>query len=240
MTTTLYGWGPAFDLPSPSPFVMKCDVQLQMLGVRFERAWADLESVSKHKAPYVDDDGALIQDSTFIRFYFEEKLGRDLDAGLSDLQRGTGWALERLFEDRLVPIMAHERWVEDGNFNKGPRQFFHAVPEAVREHVIEEAREGVRRGLYTQGIGRHSRSERMQLAARDLTAVARVLGDKAFVFGETPTATDAIVYGGLASCATRFFDSDLPRLVERHSVLVGYLERMRARYFSDVSWPSPA
>ena len=31
--TTLFGWGPMFDCPSPSPFVMKSDIQLQMLGV---------------------------------------------------------------------------------------------------------------------------------------------------------------------------------------------------------------
>ena len=43
---TLYGWGPMFDCPSPSPFVMKADIQLQMLGVDFDRAIADLSLVS--------------------------------------------------------------------------------------------------------------------------------------------------------------------------------------------------
>ena len=52
---TLFGWGPMFDCPSPSPYVMKSDIQLQMLGVDFDRAIADLDAVPKHKAPYVMD-----------------------------------------------------------------------------------------------------------------------------------------------------------------------------------------
>ena len=37
---TFYGFGSAFGLPDPSPFVMKSEVQLKMAGVpyRFERA----------------------------------------------------------------------------------------------------------------------------------------------------------------------------------------------------------
>ena len=230
MSTTLFGWGPTFDLPAPSPFVMKCDIQLQMLGVSFDRALADLESVSKHKAPYVDDDGRVVEDSTFIRLYFEEKLGRDLDAGLSAEQRAIGWAIERMLEDRLVHIVVHERWMEDANFDKGPRQFFAAVPEAMREQVIDQTRSGVKLGLHSQGIGRHSRRERMQLAARDIQSVASVLGDKPFLFGDAPTATDASAYGVIVSCSTRFFESELPRLVERHPALVKYLGRMADRF----------
>ena len=52
--TTLFGWGPMFDTRGPSPFVLKADIQMQMLGVGFERANAVLEAVAKHKAPYVE------------------------------------------------------------------------------------------------------------------------------------------------------------------------------------------
>ena len=109
---TLYGWGPMFDCPSPSPYVMKTIIQLQMLGVEFDCAMADLETVSKHKAPYVDDGGTLIQDSNFIRSHFEKKLGRSLDAGLSDSEKATGWALERMAEGHLTKCMAAQRWMK--------------------------------------------------------------------------------------------------------------------------------
>lgn len=110
MTTILYGWGPMFDAPSASPYVIKCEVQLQMLGVEFERAIANLDAVKKHKAPYVKDGDELIEDSTFIRDHFEKKLHRDLNMGLSHEQRGVAWAVERMLEDRLTFILLHERW----------------------------------------------------------------------------------------------------------------------------------
>lgn len=68
--TILYGFPPAFGCMSPSPFVMKTDIQLQMLGVSFERRIANLDAVAKHKAPYVDDGGEIVEDSTFIRWHF--------------------------------------------------------------------------------------------------------------------------------------------------------------------------
>lgn len=238
MTTTLFGWGPSFGLRGPSPFVLKTEIQLQMLGVRFERAIADLEAVSKHKAPYVRDGEQLIEDSTFIRAHFERKLDRHLDARLTREQRAAAWALERLLEDRLYFIAVHERWLEDANFYKGPAQFFGSVPEAQRAAVIAQVRDGLRQMLVRQGLGRHSRAERMELAARDIAAVADTLGEKNFLFGAEPSAVDAVAFGMLSSCATRFFDSPLTDLVERHAGLTAYLERMEERYFRDVTWPT--
>jgi len=240
MTTTLFGWGPKFDLRGPSPCVMKSDIQLQMLGVRFERAIADLDSVPKHKAPYVKDGDQLIEDSTFIRAHFEQKLDKKLDARLTREQRAAAWAIERMLEDRLLFIMVHERWLEDVNFDKGPRSFFANIPEPQRTSVITRVRDELRQMMVRHGLGRHSRGERMQLAARDIGAVADMLGDKDFLFGAEPTAADAATFGVLASCATRFFESPLSALVERHDSLVAYLRRMDARFFADVSWPAMA
>ena len=138
---TLYGWGPMFGCPSPSPFVMKADIQLQMLGLDFDRAIADLDSVPKHKAPYVIDDGKLVEDSDFIRKHFETKLGRGLYDGMSSKEVALSWALERMAGGQLTKIMAYERWMKDANFEKGPAQFFNDVPAPARAGVIREVRQ---------------------------------------------------------------------------------------------------
>jgi glutathione S-transferase len=238
--TTLYGFGPAFGVPSPSPFVLKCDMQMQMLAVPFERAIADLESVPKHKAPYVEDEGRIIEDSTFIRFHFEQKQGLDLDDGLTLAERGAAWGLERMLEDRLAMIMVHERWLEDVNFERGPRQFFMRVPESAREAVCKDVRDQLRTMMVRHGVGRHSRTERMLLAARDISAVAAVLGEKAYLFGDKPSAVDAAAFGVLSSCAASLFDTPLTGLVREHANLLSYLDRMEVRYFANVSWPMAA
>lgn len=240
MTTTLFGWGPMFGERGASPFVLKSDIQLQMLGVSFERKMADLEAVKKHKAPYVEDAGEIIEDSTFIRWHFERKLGRDLDAALTEEQRGLAWALERLLEDRLNLVMVCERWLEDRNFFKGPVHFFAGVPEPARAGVIETTRAGLRAMMERHGIARHSRGERLQLAARDIAAVSQALGDKPFLFGEAPCSVDATAYGELVSCGARFFDTPLTALVDSHANLRPYLARMEARFFHDEQWVEAA
>ena len=235
---TLYGWGPMFDCPSPSPFVMKADIQLQMLGVEFDRAIADLESVPKHKAPYVIDDGELIEDSNFIRHHFETKLGRGLYDGMSGKDIAPSWALERMAEGQLAKIMAYERWMKDGNFEKGPAHFFEDVPTAARRGVMKEVRQGIAATHAGEGTGRFSEAERMQLAKWDVDAIALQLGDQAFLLGETPTCPDATVAAVLISCATEFFDTPLSGLVRQHTNLVAYIERMKARYFTHAAWPA--
>jgi glutathione S-transferase len=229
-----------FGAPSPSPFVIKCDMQMQMLGVRFDRAIADLESVPKLRAPYVEDEGRIVEDSTFIRLYFEKKLDEDLDEGLSHAERGAAWGLERMLEDRLSMIMAYERWLVDVNFDKGPRLFFMDVPEGAREAVCKDVREQIETMMVRHGIGRHSRDERMLLAARDISAVAAVLGDKEYLFGETPKAVDAAAFGVLSSCATPFFETPLIGLVREHANLNAYLTRIEERFFGAALWPAMA
>ncbi|MEQ9505104.1 MAG: glutathione S-transferase family protein [Hyphomonas sp.] len=235
---TLYGWGPMFDCPSPSPFVMKSDMQLQMLGAEFSRDFADLESVSKHKAPYLKDGGLLVQDSNFIRAHVEAKLGRSLLDGLDDQQRAASWAFERMAEDHLTRVMMMERWLQDGNFAKGPALFFMDVPEPARADVMQGVRAEIAATQYAAGLGRHSDTERMQLAALDLEALASQLAGQDFLFGDTPSAADASVSAVLISCATEYFDTPLTGLVRGHGNLVDYMDRMKARYFSKNLWPA--
>lgn len=240
MSITLFGWGPLFGVRGPSPFVLKTEIQLQMLGVDFTRAIADLETVKKHKAPYVKlDDGTLVEDSTFIRLHFEAALGKDLDHGLTAEQRAASWGLERMLEDRLTFIMAHERWLIPANFKKGPAVFFMRVPEAARAKVIEGVLDDLEKRQHSQGIGRHSREERMTLATRDIGAIAAQLGDKPYLFGQEPTALDAAAFGVLSACVAPIFDTPLIGLVRKHENLSRYLERMEARYFRDGDWPAP-
>ena len=238
--TTLYGWGPMFGEQGPSPFVLKTEIQLRMLGIAFDSKLADLEAVSKHKAPYVEDDGEIIEDSAFIRWHFEQKLHRDLNAGLTDEQRGQAWAVERMLEDRLNLIMVAERWLEDHNFFKGPANFFARVSEGVRTQTMEEVRAGIRGMMQRHGIGRHSRAERLQLAAADIEAVARILGDRPFLFGDAPTAADAIAYGELTCCGAKYFDTPLVAMVDRHANVRPYLARMEARFFDCERWRNAA
>lgn len=235
---TLYGWGPMFDCPSPSPYVMKSDMQLQLLGASFNRAYADLESVPKRKAPYLMDGSLLVEDSNFIRAHMEARLGRALLDGLDDAQRAASWAFERMAEGHLASVMLMERWLKEENFRKGPAQFFGDVPEAHRAEAIKQVLGGLAATLYESGIGRHSETERLQLAAWDLEAIASQLAGRDFLFGDKPTAADASVSAMLIASATEFFDTPLTGLVRGHGNLVDYMDRVKARFFAKNLWPA--
>ncbi|MAN46895.1 MAG: glutathione S-transferase [Hyphomonas sp.] len=235
---TLYGWGPMFDCPSPSPFVMKADIQLQMLGVSFTRAMADLESVPKHKAPYIIDEGQLVEDSNFIRHHLETKLGRGLYDGMTGKDIAASWALERMAEGQLAKIKAYERWMKDHNFNKGPALFFSNVPENARDAVRNEVRENLSAMHTGEGTGRFTDEERMQLADWDIGAIAMHLGDQDYMFGTEPSCADASVAAVLIACGTEYFDTPLSGLVHKHANLVAYIDRMKTRYFANIDWPA--
>ena len=80
----------------------------------------------------------------------------------------------------------------------------------------------------------------MLLAERDISAVAAVLGDNAYLFGDKPSAVDATAFGILGACATPFFETPLSGLVHEHANLVDFLNRIERRFFSEISWPAMA
>jgi glutathione S-transferase len=237
---TLYGFGPAFGLPDPSPFVMKTDVQLKMSGLpyRFERGGP--RGGPKGKVPYVEDGGVRIGDSTFIRDHIEEAYGIDLDRALSSDERARAWAIERMLEDHLYFALIHVRWLDDTNFAKGPAHFFDAVPEATREQTRNAAREGVRANLYFQGLGRHSDNEIVDLGLRTLSALSAILDGNAFLFGNEPSSADATAFGMVAGVLTPFFTTKLRDRALRFENLVDYSERMMHRYYPDFAGASMA
>ena len=121
---TLYTFGPAFGSPDPSPFVTKALTLLKMSGLEFKTDTKGFNKAPKGKLPYINDDGKIVADSTFIRLHLEDKHGIDFDEKLSASQRATGWAFDKLCEDHLYWTVVHDRWAIEANFKAGPRQVF--------------------------------------------------------------------------------------------------------------------
>src|SRR5262249_9536241 len=133
---TLYSFGPAFGLPDPSPFVTKAEMLLKLSGQPYRTDTGGFSKAPKGKLPYIDDGGETIADSTFIRLHLEKKYGVDFDRGLDPAQRAAAWAFDKMLEDHLYWILVIDRWMDDGNFASGPRNFFRAVPAPMRPLVV--------------------------------------------------------------------------------------------------------
>ncbi len=228
---TFYGFGSAFGLPDPSPFVMKSEVQLKMAGVpyRFERA--SPPDAPKGKMPFIKTGAHRVGDTTFIRAYIEKAHGFDFDKGLSAEQRAQAWAIVRMLEDHLYFAIVHARWMDDENWEKGPSHFFDGAPEGV----AAGARERVRQTLHSHGLGRHRDDEVAELGTRSIDALAAQLGDKPHLFGDTPCGADATAFAFTAAVLTPFFDTKLRKAAEGHANLVAYRDRMVERYYPDLA-----
>jgi glutathione S-transferase len=231
---TLYTFGPGFGLPDPSPFVMKAEMLLKLAGLPYRTDSTGFSKAPKGKLPYIDDDGERVADSTFIRWHLEKKYRIDLDLGLNEEQRAVAWAFERTAEDHLYWGLLDARWMDDANFDKGPRNFFKAVPAPIRPLIVAMVRRKIRQALHQHGMGRHAPADIAALATRSVDAVAGYLGQKPFFMGAEPVGVDATIFSFVAGALCPLFETPVRAAAERHDNLKRYVGRMTARFYPDV------
>lgn len=229
----LYCFNPSRGLPDASPFVIKTMTLLKLAGLDYVEDRTGFSRAPKGKQPYIDDDGTIVADSTFIRFHLEKAHGAEFDKSLTSEQRAQAWAIEKMCEEHLYWVVVHTRWIDDANFERGPAKFFDAVPALARPAVKWFVRRKVARSLWAQGMGRHSGREIVELGLRDVEALATLLGNKTFLFGETPCGADATVFAFLATIMAPIADSPVRDAALAKPNLVAYRDRMMRAYFPD-------
>lgn len=233
---TLFGVGPGFGLPEASPFVTKTEAQIQMLGIPYKKSTARPDQAPKGQVPFIDDAGTRIGDSNLLREHLEKAAGKALDAHLDDRQRAEAWAIERMLDDHLGPILRYMRWLLPENFAKGPAHFADAAPEEARPKLRETILSNIREGLRAVGPARHSLGEVTELGDRSLSALSVLLGDKPYLFGEKASGVDATAFAMVSGILTPFFDSPLRERALRHANLVAHAGRMMKQYYPEHRW----
>lgn len=228
---TLHTFGPMFGLPDPSPFVTKADVLLKMSGLPYRTVIGDLRKAPKGKLPYIEEDGKVMGDSTLMRLHLEQRYGIDFDKSLSAAEKGIAWSVEKLLEDHVYWAMVRARWLDDRNFDKGPRHFFDAAPALIRPLIVSMVRRKVRGNLHAQGLGRHNDAEILAMAARAVDAVAAILGDKPYLMGAQACGADATVFAFIAGILVPHFDTALRTHAGKHDNLAAYCDRMMRAFY---------
>ena len=228
----LIQFAPAMGLPNASPFCMKLETWLRMAGLPFKLVNSgDVLRAPKKKLPYIDDDGTIVSDTTFIVEHLKSRHGDPLDAGLTAQERAVATAFQRLFEENLYWAVVHTRWADAAGWATTHKAFFATMPAPLRWFVPALARRGVLAQLRGHGMGRHSVAEIHAIGCRDVTAVADFLADKPFMLGEQPTSLDATAHAFLASLLWAPVDSPIRRHAQSRPTLEAYCQRMKARYF---------
>ncbi|MBK8373909.1 MAG: glutathione S-transferase family protein [Sphingomonadales bacterium] len=222
----------AWGLPSVSPFCLKLDAWLRIAGIEHESITATTPfGGPKGKAPWIEHDGRKIGDSTFIILHLKETLGIDPDAHLTPAQKGVALAIQRLVDENLYWAMVNDRWNTPENWPILKSTVLGGIPAPVRAVMAPIARRGVLKQLKGHGMGCHSAEEIAAIGKRDIDALAALLGDQDWFFGDRSTETDAVVYGQLANIYWVGFNSPMKAVIGGNANLVAFLERFQQRFY---------
>lgn len=223
---TLLTFAKGFGLYSLSPFCVKAAYLLQASGQQWQREdLVDPSEMPHRKLPVLRTDNGLVGDSEAIRVWLESK-GADFDPGLSDLQKAWSRAMIRMADEHLYFHMVMDRWGNDEGWPTIRDQLFGAIPEPARGPVADGIRTALLGGLETQGIARFSSQERLDLIERDLQAIATIVGQSPFLFGDQPTAADMSMAPVMAAISATPVRSALVKRVANDPVLAKYMTRM--------------
>jgi glutathione S-transferase len=228
---TLYTFGPGFGLPDPSPFVMKGEMLLKLAKLPYQTNTRGFMRAPKGKLPFIDDDGAIVADSTLIRLHLERKHSIDFDRGLSTRDRGVAWATEKMLEYHVYWVMVYWRWMNDANFERGPINYFKRAPAIIRPLVTKVVRRKVRRSLHAHGLGRHSEAEMTLLSNRAFDALAQIVGEGPYLMGGQPCGADATAFAFVAGALAPVFESPVHDKVRSLPNLVAYRDRMMSEFY---------
>jgi glutathione S-transferase len=234
----LYKFGQIADVCDPSPFCVKVEAYLRLCGLNYETQSGPqyLRRAPKGKLPFIEDNGRIVADSSFILSYLNATYGEKLDTNLSAVDKSIAHAFIKMVEESLYWVVVHARWGLEHNSSNLKRALFDSIPFPMNQIIAYSARKGMHSQMMKQGIGRHSTAEITEIGNRDLHALADFLGAKTYFFGETPTTLDIVAYACLVQLIrVPYFSAPIIDKAKTYDNLVEFTNRFHARYFYDLS-----
>lgn len=211
----LFSYPELFGVADNNGYGLKVFAYLRLTGLPFEhRHVFDAASAPRGQLPYISDDDEIIGDSDAIIAHVARRYGVDLDSGLSDAQRQQGLMLRRTLDD-LYWVMSYSRWKDEAYWPAFSAALLEQHPSLTAEN-LEKARSFNANRYYFQGIGRFAPRDAYFRGIADLEAIASLVPERGFLFGERPTSADAAVYGFIANIYFYPIDTPLRNFVAAH------------------------
>ena len=233
----LYGFGPAFGLVDASPFVSKVILFMAIHNIEFELVSdaSKLNSAPKKKFPYIDDDGEIIADSSFILDHLSKKHNLDIDAWLNHEQRASAYLIGKSLEENLYWCLVHSRWLNDDTWPLVQARFFNPLPFPLNKIVSFIARRGTIKRISGHGMASHTADEVLQIATRSFSELSALLNTKPFFFGDRISSLDLIAFAQISAFTLASLDNPSNREARKHENLLAFTQRIQDSYFSNHS-----
>jgi glutathione S-transferase len=224
-----------FSIPNLSPFCSKLETWLRIAGIPYEVVdTADPRTAPKGKLPFIEDGGRRMGDTSLIIEHLRSTRGADPDAGLDPSQRATALLVQRTLEEHYAFVILYTHFIREQGW-RHTRATFEGVPAFIRPVVARMVRGRMRKILWFQGLSRHSDAEILEFGLQNWRAVLEVMSDGPFFFGEEPKGVDAIVFATLAATILTPIESPIRDHLASQPACVGYVERMRFRFFPELA-----
>ncbi|MGB1016875.1 MAG: glutathione S-transferase family protein [Nannocystaceae bacterium] len=230
---------PDFGLPSASPFCCRVEVFLKLAGIAYEsEANADPRKAPKGKVPWIEDGERVLGDSSFIVDYLTTKHNVQLDARLTASQRGAAHCLKRMLTETFYWYIIQARWIEPQNWALYRQYFLRILPPVVGTLMLPMIRKSVKSKIKSHGIGLHTRDEIWQMCRADIDALAGVLGEQDYFFGDTLTSVDGDVYTFISGLLFPPFETPGRSYLQEQEKLIAHCRRVHDRVFPEVAFPA--
>lgn len=225
----------AFGTPSISPFCTKLQAWLRMAAIPYEVGAVDMMRAPRGKVPFARIDGELMTDSQLIIEHLAGQRGDPLDAWLTADQRTIAHLLRRALEEGTYWHIASARWRDEEGWAAYRPVFESFFPPVIRLVLPAYLRRGALTKLKGQGTGLRTLEETHRMGVADLAALAHLLGDKPFIFGDRPANVDATAFAFVDGCLAFPVRSAIHQFVWDQPNLVAYANRVRAQYFTELA-----
>jgi len=135
--------------------------------------------------------------------------------------------------EHLYWCVMYHHWQVDRHWPTIKEMFFGTLPDDQRDAVADEVRQQLIRDLHGHGMGRHAYEEVIDFARSDLKAIADVLGDGPFLFGDEPKSADAAIATQVLGIVNDPFESPLTDVIHAQKPLVPYAKRVLKQFFPE-------
>ncbi len=235
----LYSFSPSMGVPCPSPFPIKLAVFMQLAGIDYEVVYENNPGKGpKGKIPFIEDQGQLIADSHLIIRHLRDThiaagKAHDPDAGLSEQRKAQTLLMQKMLDEHLYWAIVYARWVDPRFKADTGKLLFASMPPLVRNIVFALASRGIAKSLQAQGTGRHEQNEIYRMGCEDIDALATLLGEQDYLFGEQPHSIDAVAFSYVINLLDTPQDVELNRHAQAKENLQAYNRRMKERFYPD-------
>jgi len=234
----LYKFKGAWGIPDISPFCVKVETYLRMIGMPFECVVSDARKGPRQKLPFIDEAGTVVDDSRDIIDHFEAKIKNPLDQGMSAEDRALSVAYRALLESEAYFYAVHLRWqLDDGWKVYKPVLLDYGVaigiPRFIAPLVLGAIRRDVIKSIWGQGAGRYSQAQVEARLCENLSSVSSQLGEGPYFLGAEPRTIDATVLAFLWLLLDSPFESPVRAHGQKLDNLVRYCNHMRQTYYGE-------